>query len=121
MSFDDELKFEEAVVRELVSKGWKNGILSHPTEKDLLENWANILLQNNMQIDRLNGIPLTETEMQQIIEQITRLRTPLKLNEFINGRTISIRRDNEQDKEHNNTCDGIHRHLCICSLQQRRR
>ena len=100
MSFDDELKFEEAVVRELVSKGWKNGILSQPTEKDLLRNWANILLQNNMQIDRLNGIPLTETEMQQIIEQITRLRTPLKLNEFINGRTISIRRDNEQDKEH---------------------
>ena len=38
--------------------------------------------------------------MQQIIEQITELRTPLKLNGFINGKTVSIKRDNPEDKVH---------------------
>ncbi len=38
--------------------------------------------------------------MQQIIEQITELRTPLKLNGFINGKTVSIKRDNPDDKLH---------------------
>ena len=98
--FDDELEFEHALVDELVSNGWTDGILNHPTEKDLLNNWAKILFENNRQIDRLNDYPLTDTEMQQIIEQIMQLRTPLKLNGFINGKTISIRRDNPNDKEH---------------------
>ena len=100
MAFDDELEFEHALVNELVANGWTDGILNHPTEKDLLDNWAKILFENNRQIDRLNDYPLTDTEMQQIIEQITQLRTPLKLNGFINGKTISIRRDNPEDKEH---------------------
>ena len=100
MSFDDELKFESALVQELKANGWHDGVLNHPTEKDLLENWAKILFENNRQRDRLNDYPLTKTEMQQIIEQITRLKTPLKLNGFINGKTISIRRDNQEDKEH---------------------
>lgn len=100
MAFDDELEFEQALVNELVANGWTDGILNHPTEKDLLDNWAKILFENNRQIDRLNDYPLTDTEMQQIIEQITQLRTPLKLNGFINGKTISIRRDNPEDKEH---------------------
>lgn len=100
MSFDNELEFEKALVSELVANGWTNGILKNPTEKDLLDNWAQILFENNRQKDRLNDYPLTETEMQQIIEQITNLRTPLKLNGFINGKTISIKRDNENDIEH---------------------
>lgn len=100
MAFDDELEFEQALVNELVANGWTDGILNHPTEKDLLDNWAKILFENNRQIDRLNDYSLTDTEMQQIIEQITQLRTPLKLNGFINGKTISIRRDNPEDKEH---------------------
>lgn len=100
MSFDDELEFEHALVNELVANGWTDGILDHPTEKDLLDNWAKILFENNRQIDRLNDYPLTETEMQQIIEQIRQLRTPLRLNGFINGKTISIKRDNINDKEH---------------------
>ena len=98
--FDDELEFEHALVKELVANGWTDGVLNHPTEKDLLDNWAKILYENNRQIDRLNDYPLTDTEMQQIIEQIMQLRTPLKLNGFINGKTISIRRDNPDDKEH---------------------
>lgn len=100
MSFNDELKFEEALTQLLCTqKGWSKDVLMRPTEDDLIKNWANILFQNNKQRARLNGYPLTNSEMQQIITQINTLKTPLKLNGFINGRTISIRRDNVDDKE----------------------
>lgn len=38
--------------------------------------------------------------MGQILEQIKSLRTPVKLNGFINGGSILIKRDNEDDKAH---------------------
>lgn len=66
----------------------------------MIDNWANILFENNRGIDRLNNYPLTNGEMQQIMEQINNLRTPLKLNGFINGKTVSIVRDNPDDKQH---------------------
>ncbi|EPC4112419.1 type I restriction endonuclease subunit R [Enterobacter roggenkampii] len=99
-TFSTEADFERAVVRELTQRGWESAILKNPSEKDLIENWARILLENNRGIDRLNDIPLTEGEMQQIMEQITELRTPLKLNSFINGKTVAITRDNQEDKLH---------------------
>ena len=100
MVFDNELKFEEALIKMLTNHGWDKEILKNPTEKDLLNNWASILYENNKTIDRLDKYPLTDSEMQQIIEQINTLRTPLKLNSFINGKTISIKRDNLEDKAH---------------------
>ncbi|MCP4049533.1 MAG: type I restriction endonuclease subunit R, partial [bacterium] len=75
-------------------------VIKYPTEEDLLQNWANILFENNRDIDRLNDTPLTDNEMQQILEQINELRTPLKLNRFINGKTVSITRDNPADNIH---------------------
>ncbi|KZK66821.1 DEAD/DEAH box helicase [Shewanella baltica] len=101
MIFTSEAAFETALINELKNnKGWKNGVLKNPTEADLLQNWATILFENNNSIDRLNGVPLTDTEMQQIIEQIRELKTPLKLNGFINGKTVSITRDNPDDSLH---------------------
>lgn len=101
MTFATEAAFETALINELKNnKGWKNGVLKNPTEADLLQNWANILFENNSGIDRLNDVPLTDTEMQQIIEQIRELKTPLKLNGFINGKTVSIIRDNPNDPLH---------------------
>lgn len=88
MTFAREADFEAALLEVLPHKGWEAEILKNPTEKDLLRNWAAILFQNNRDVDRLNDVPLTDGEMQQIIEQITALRTPLKLNGFINGRYI---------------------------------
>ena len=38
--------------------------------------------------------------MSQIIDQINYLKTPVKLNRFINGKTVSIRRDNPDDEQH---------------------
>ena len=101
MSFTKEKDFEDALVNMLhMEAGWKDPILTYPTEKDLLDNWAGILSRNNCGIDRLNNCPLTDTEMQQIMEQIRNLRTPLKLNGFINGKSVAIKRDNPDDKLH---------------------
>ena len=100
MSFNNELAFESALINLLFEKGWEKNVLKNKTEKELLQNWADILFENNRGIDRLNDYPLTEGEMQQIVEQITALRTPLKLNGFINGKTIHIKRDNPEDKLH---------------------
>ncbi len=100
MIFNKESDFEEALIKILSEKGWEKEVLKNYSEKDLLKNWANILFENNRNIDRLNDYPLTDSEMQQIVEQIKELRTPLKLNGFINGKSVSIVRDNPDDKLH---------------------
>lgn len=99
--FNSEAEFEAALIKKLTDEcGWDKKILRNYSEKDLIKNWADILFQNNRQIDRLNDYPLTEGEMGQILEQIKSLRTPVKLNGFINGGIILIKRDNEDDKAH---------------------
>lgn len=100
MTFNSEAKFESALIDELKNKGWEADVLKNSTEADLLQNWADILFNNNRDIDRLNDVPLSETEMQQIMEQIRELRTPLNLNGFINGKTVAITRDNPKDTLH---------------------
>lgn len=102
MVFDKESEFEEAVITVLKQHGWDDadGVLCYPTEQDLIDNWARILYRNNSGIDRLNGVPLTKGEMDQVIEQVEALKTPYALNGFINGKTVSITRDNEDDALH---------------------
>lgn len=100
MTFTKESNFEDALVEILSHKGWEKDVITYPTEKELIKNWADILFDNNRDVDRLGDHPLTDSEMQQILEQIVGLRTPLKLNGFINGKTVSITRDNPQDALH---------------------
>lgn len=106
MVFESELDFEKALIQRLANAGWVNHatgqpeILRYKTEKDLIRNWADILFENNNSRDRLNDAPLTDGEMQQIMEQIKNLRTPVKLNGFINGKTVIIKRDNPDDRIH---------------------
>lgn len=100
ITFKNEAQFEQAFIEVLTNKGWESEILKNKTEADLLQNWADILFENNCQRDRLNDVPLTATEMQQIIEQIKELKTPLKLNGLINGKTVAIKRDNPADTLH---------------------
>ena len=71
MTFQKEADFEEALIKVLADKGWEKEVIKNPTEQDLIRNWAKILYDNNRGIDRLNNYPLTDGEMQQIIEQIT--------------------------------------------------
>ena len=98
--FNDELAFEKALVDVLSSASWEKNIIRYPSEEDLIKNWADILFNNNKGIDELNGVPLTDSEMQQLISQINSLSTPYALNAFINGGHVSIVRDNPEDTLH---------------------
>ena len=99
--FTSETDFEKTLIDLLSEKyGWESEVIKNPTEEQLLQNWADILYANNRNIDRLGDFRLTDGEMQQILEQIKELKTPLKLNGFINGKTISITRDNPDDQLH---------------------
>lgn len=100
MTFASEDRFEDALIYALKQNRWEDQIINRPTEQDLIDNWADILFENNRGIDRLNNVPLTDSEMQQLIEQINTLKTPLKLNGFINGKTVFITRDNPDDPSH---------------------
>lgn len=95
MAFNDELKFESELINLLFEKGWEREVLKYPTEEYLIQNWADILFKNNAGIDQLNDVPLSSTEMQQILDKITLYRTPLALNQFINGKTVTVKRDND--------------------------
>ncbi len=100
MTFNTEKEFENAFIALLTTKGWESEVIYNPTEEQLIQNWADILFNNNKEIDRLNNQALTDGEMAQIVEQITALKTPLALNGFINGKTVTIKRDNPNDTLH---------------------
>lgn len=101
MPYNDELLFERDLINYLQqSCGWKDGLIKNPTEEDLIKNWANILYENNNDIDHLNGFRLTDGEMRQILGQIDALKSPYKLNTFINGKSVTIIRDNQDDSAH---------------------
>lgn len=95
-SFIKELAFEEALTEHLLHHGW-NEVIKNPTEEQLVQNWANILYDNNRGIDKLGNYPLTQSEMQQVIDQVNLCDSPYAVNKLINGQQISIKRDNEDD------------------------
>lgn len=100
-TFSKESEFEAAVIHELRKRGWGElDVIKCPSEADLLTNWKQILFENNRGKDRLNEVPLTDSEMQQVMEQVVALRTPLRLNGFINGKTVAITRDHPADTLH---------------------
>lgn len=101
--FSKEADFEHALIEALQRYGWEytgqdrqihsdQTILSHPTEQDLIDNWAKIIYENNNSIDRLNDCPLTKEEMDELIEQIRRSETPNALHAWIDGGTVAIDR-----------------------------
>lgn len=100
MSFSSESAFENALITLLFDKGWEREVLKYPTEQDLIQNWADILFNANRGVDQLNNVPLSDTEMDQIMEKVNALKTPLASNGFINGKTVAIFRDNPEDKLH---------------------
>ena len=99
--FNKESEFEAALIQRLTEKcGWDKTVLKYMNEDDLIRNWQSILFENNRRRDSLNDIPLTDTEMGQIITKVNEIATPLALNDFINGKTVTIKRDNPADPEH---------------------
>ncbi len=98
--YNKELEFERDLLNVLFTKGWDSKVIKYPTEDDLIRNWAAILFANNRSRDCLNDYPLTDGEMQQILNQVNGLKTPANLNGFINGKSVTIIRDNVDDEEH---------------------
>ena len=96
--FNKELDFEKAIAELLPQHGWEPQIINNPTEENLIKNWAAIIYNNNREVNLLGDFPLTDSEMQQIIAQVDALPNPYKVNEFINGGFVKIKRDNENDK-----------------------
>lgn len=105
--FDSEPAFEAALVEALTSRyGWQThmagllNVFKGATEADLRTNLARILFLNNRDVDRLNNVELTETEIGQVIDQINALPSSLAANEWVNGKEVSITRDNPADTLH---------------------
>lgn len=100
-TFAKESEFEAAVIHELRQRGWgEQDVIKYPNEADLLANWKQILFENNRSQDRLNEVPLTDSEMQQLMEKIVAHRTPFALNGFINQKSVEIKRDHPADPLH---------------------
>ena len=73
MAFKNEAEFEKAVIEELFEHGWEKEVLRYKTEDDLIQNWADILFENNRQIDKLNEYAdLTIYNFTQMTENIGR-------------------------------------------------
>ena len=63
MVFEQEAAFETALINLLTEKyGWEPEILRYKTEEDLIQNWKQILFENNRDVGRLNDVPLTDGE-----------------------------------------------------------
>ena len=95
--FSNENDFENALIALLATKGWEKDVLDYPDEEALIANWQKHLDKTNCHIDKLD-VPLIRSEMSQILEQVQILKTPYALNEFINGKTVAIKRENEQSR-----------------------
>lgn len=101
MTFENEGKFEDAIIKLLVEKkGWDGGVINRPSEEDLIQNWADIIFKINNEVDRLNGVPLNKGEINQLMAQVNSLATSNQRNAFINDKTVIITRENEKDKLH---------------------
>ena len=87
MSFAFEKDFEDALIEKLtkLENQWSRNILNYCSEEDLIKNWADIIFKNNNTTDKLNGYPLTETEMKQIIGDIDG-DSPFSINRKLNGK-----------------------------------
>ncbi len=94
-----ESEFESKIIERLQKHGWGE-VLEYRTEEELIENWADILFHNNIDRDRLNGCPLTSNEKRKLMNMVNSLATPFDVNHFINGRTITLERDNPKDTLH---------------------
>lgn len=107
--FTNETYFEDAFCETLKANGWKDGeVIKYAKINDLIENWKDIIFKRNKGVDRLNNVPLTNTEMEQILNQLNSFNADsLKINEFINGSSIFIQRDNPLDKDHLNQAIAI--------------
>ncbi|WP_444705003.1 HsdR family type I site-specific deoxyribonuclease [Mycoplasma sp. 332] len=89
-NFKNEAEFEENVVKLLLDNGWKNqgfgqlninNELNNVSEHDLKLNWLRILNHNN--VDKLDGKPITEKELDLLINEIQSQQNIAQVNRNI--------------------------------------
>lgn len=95
--FNREYDFETALCEQLKHHGWEPQVIMCPTEQDLIRNWKAIIFNNNREMQRLGEYPLTDSEMDQIIQQVNACGSPYKVNQLINHGLVSVVRDNADD------------------------
>ena len=100
MIFTKESDFELALIQQLSNHGWEAEYIEYPTEEALVKNWADIIYKNNCSPDKLDKYPLTDSEMNQILMQLKMLKSPAMINDWINGKVVTIKRDNQDDTIH---------------------
>ncbi|WP_322962487.1 HsdR family type I site-specific deoxyribonuclease [Mycoplasmopsis cynos] len=90
VNFKNEAEFEESVTKLLLDNGWKNrsfgelnidNELNNVTEYDLKLNWLRILNYNN--VDKLDGKPITEKELDLLINEIESKQNVAQVNSDI--------------------------------------
>lgn len=97
--FVSEAAFEDAVVHNLTRlHGWSKAVLNSPTEQDLIENWAEIIFKNNNTLERLNGVPLSKSEIETLVQAIAQRINPTDMHRLLQGKELTLRRDNVADK-----------------------
>lgn len=100
LSFTSEAEFEHAVITNLTQNhGWSKNVLVHPSEQDLLDNWAEVIFYNNTAA--LNGVRLSGAEKDQLLLKVSNLARTSDVQRFVQGITVPITRDNPADTENN--------------------
>ena len=102
-----EKEFEDELVKNLMKHGWVgaewlnsgNPVIEYPTEEDLINNWCDILQNNNSRT--LNNLPLIKEEREMLAQKVAEIATPYEANVFINN-VVCIVRQNEDDKDNYN-------------------
>src|SRR5699024_3528686 len=96
--FIDEAAFEDALVTLLTQNGgWSKQVLYRPTEADLIDNWAEIIFENNNTPERLNNVPLSEVEKETLVQEIAGQTTPSAVHRLLQGKEVTLRRNNPLD------------------------
>ncbi|EXU60778.1 type I restriction endonuclease subunit R [Mycoplasma mycoides] len=113
MHFISEKDFEKTIINNLKEYGWKGFpnnlddhltkqnnykvVLTNPDERQLIQNWKNIIFSNNKDI--LNGIELSSDEMDQIIQLVNNCKSFVDSNTLISNEFITIKRTNKDDQK----------------------
>lgn len=96
--FIDEAAFEDVLVTLLTQNGgWSKQVLYRPTETDLIDNWAEIIFENNNTPERLNNVPLSEVEKETLVQEIAGQTTPSAVHRLLQGKEVTLRRNNPAD------------------------
>lgn len=91
--YSKESEFENDLIHLLYTKyRWSDKVLRYKTKDELARNWADNLLRMNW--DELKGKPLSDSELNRLIDELDRRKTPFDINDIITGTVMSLNRDN---------------------------